>query len=393
MSKNNPRKPKPRMPQGKFQGGRSMPSSSAGGSSQGGDASMELDFGPDGEERANVESAGPAEAEAASNVPAQEVESGPPAPRRKVSEPASESPAPPPEESRPTPASKKEGPGKRDDSATAPSGTQRQRPAAERSAGEAGETEERRSSLVVEEEFGSAGSAKAKEENAEATAETDAEDEPTGRKLRSEAAADAAKQPLTKLDRIGSIAALVVLPVLFIAIAVAILSRRPEGDGDQVKRKPDLPMKGDLVSITKVESGWRVRRDTDHVKPGMIPITREDKKPDELPALRLEVDADSSKTAFVRVLFRRGERIEGDSRVFKVSEGKVFAMTKAEEVVGDREIHLAASTGIADKLQLYDYFAGTQERWAVEISESSSYQASGEQWKLLDYFAIDNKEL
>ena len=44
-------------------------------------------------------------------------------------------------------------------------------------------------------------------------------------------------------------------------------------------------------------------------------------------------------------------------------------------------------------MHLRDYFAGDQRRWSVEISESNDYQAKGDEWKLLDTFAIADTQL
>jgi hypothetical protein len=86
-------------------------------------------------------------------------------------------------------------------------------------------------------------------------------------------------------------------------------------------------------------------------------------------------------------------KIAGDPRVIKIVNGKVQATGQGDRVIADQECAVAASTGLQTNMHLRDYFAGDQRRWSVEISESSDYQAKGDEWKLLDTFAIADTQL
>jgi hypothetical protein len=207
---------------------------------------------------------------------------------------------------------------------------------------------------------------------------------------REEASLPSVQQPLhPQLDRIGRIAAFILVPLLFVAVFYTILNKGSKSEAPVAKAKPTLPLEGKLVKISELTTGWRQRNDADRVSPEAQLLTKATVYPSELPELRLKL-APSAPNAFLRILFLNSEgKIAGDPKVIKVVDGKIqLPGTSGDTLINDSECKVAASTGLQSTRHLNDYLRSNQQRWSIEISESADYQAKGDDWKLLDTFAV-----
>ena len=218
-------------------------------------------------------------------------------------------------------------------------------------------------------------------------------DESPAPRRRNEELPSVQKAPSEKLDKIGKIAALILVPLIFVGIIYTILKKQPVSEVTSVKHKPSLPIEGKLIKIEDITTGWRDRTEDERVSAEAQLITKATVYPNKLPELRLKFTP-TSANSFLRILFYNSDgKIAGDPRVIKVVNGKVQATGQGDRVIGDKECAVAASTGLQTNMHLRDYFAGDQRRWSVEISESNDYQAKGDEWKLLDTFAIADTQL
>ena len=196
-----------------------------------------------------------------------------------------------------------------------------------------------------------------------------------------------------RLEMIGKIAVWGLLPLIFIGVFYTILINRPTSEARVFKAKPSLPIKGQLVQVTEITSGWRARTEDDRVSPEVQDITKAAVFPSHLPVVKLKI-APETQNGFLRILFfNSAGRIAGDARVIKITQGRVEATSAGEKITGDGECMVSGSTGLQSPHHLMDYLAGGQVRWSVEISESSDYQARGDEWKVLDSFAIADTKL
>ena len=195
-----------------------------------------------------------------------------------------------------------------------------------------------------------------------------------------------------RLELIGKIVVWGLLPLIFIGVFYTILKNRPTSEARIFKAKPSLPISGQLVQVSEISSGWRPRSEADRVRPEMQAITKTSVFPSHLPMIKLKF-APETQNGFLRVLFFNSDgKIAGDARVIKIVQGRAEATSAGEEVTGDHECTVSGSAGLQSANHLTDYLAGGQVRWSVEISESSDYQAKGDEWKLLESFALaDNK--
>ena len=209
-----------------------------------------------------------------------------------------------------------------------------------------------------------------------------------GRRRSTQELPSVQRPPNPRLDLIGKIALWGLLPLIFTCVFYTILKNRPTSESRTFKPKPGMPIKGNLVQISEISSGWRARSEKDRVSPEIQAITKTQVFPSHLPVLKLKI-ASESQNGFLRVLFFNSEgKIAGDARVIKIVQGRVETTSAGEEITSDRECIVSGSNGLQSANHLTDYLAGGQVRWSVEISESSDYQARGEQWQLLESFAL-----
>jgi hypothetical protein len=224
-------------------------------------------------------------------------------------------------------------------------------------------------------------------------AKTSGESAPVTRRKEKEAAA---AKSMEKLDKIGKIVAIVVLPIVIGGVILTMFRSSGGAHQPSIKRKPSVPMQGELLQVTDASSGWRTRQNDDRVTTVSEVITKRPVSPNRLPTVTLKLQS-TKPLAYLRVLFfDETGRIAGDPRLVKIENGKLSPATSgstAEKVLGSDECQITASSGFINDSYLQDYFAGPARRWSVEISESSDYRARGSEWKELDTFAIKDVSL
>jgi hypothetical protein len=164
---------------------------------------------------------------------------------------------------------------------------------------------------------------------------------------------------LSKVERIGLIALLVLLATGGLATVVFSLMRLPT-ESSRTKTN-DFPIKGAMVEVESAISYWRAP-----ITEGSSPETvRRGTK--LLPVLELQVRGDSGA---VRVLFRDEERTAvGD------------AVTKA--VRGAGTLVIPATAGFDDLGMHAAYRTGGSKPWTIEVFEAASEASPGKDFKRL----------
>lgn len=168
---------------------------------------------------------------------------------------------------------------------------------------------------------------------------------------------------LSKVERIGLIALLVLLLAGGAAIFVFSLNRLPK---ELVTAKTnDFPLKGNHLTVKSARSYWRAP-----VMEGASPDTfRRGTK--LLPVLELSV---SGGPAAIRVRFKNEDQsVVGDS------------VTKA--VLGEGTLKIAATAGFDDLGMHAAYRTGESKPWTIEVLEAPSENSPGEAFRKL--FEID----
>ncbi len=198
-------------------------------------------------------------------------------------------------------------------------------------------------------------------------------------------------------DLVGNIIAWTVTPLVLIVFLYQQLKHGGNAAEPYIS-VPKLPMAGTYVQVTEAKSGWKKRGTEDRTTAVPELLTRKSQYPLFLPAIVLKVTASNAgKTAFLRVLFIDPTgKIAGDPRLVRVENGKVTPATTtstAEKILGDDRVQITGSAGFVDDYFLDDYMLSNGRRWSVEVSESDNYQARGDQWKVIQTFAISNEKL
>jgi hypothetical protein len=194
----------------------------------------------------------------------------------------------------------------------------------------------------------------------------------------------------TKLDKVGFILGMVLLPIVLLATGFTLLSG-PKGPPEkEIPRKPNLPMEGATISIKEITTGWVPREQGDRVATETEPVSNRTVSPSQLATLRFKGTAKG--TGYVRVLFYDGAgEIAGDPRLIKVEGGQLKQAnpnSTAEKFPAPGECHIRSSAGFLGLHRLQEYFAAGKKPWYVEVSESASYQAKGDEWKILGTFQL-----
>jgi hypothetical protein len=164
---------------------------------------------------------------------------------------------------------------------------------------------------------------------------------------------------LSKLERVGLIALMVVLLASALTILIISLNRLPTDFHKAVSH--DFPIKGSHFSIRSAKTFWRVP-----VTDGPNPDTCR-RGTQLLPVVELDL---AGGPAAVRVLFRNEESVlQGD------------AVTHA--VRGDGKLNIAATAGFEDLGMYAAYRTGGSKPWTLEVYEAPSQDTPGRDFKKL----------
>jgi len=197
------------------------------------------------------------------------------------------------------------------------------------------------------------------------------------------------RRPLSLLEKISFGAGAGILLLLGIWLIRAVTSEAGEGV-PATDPWPDVPMKGEHVTITEAASHWRKRGESDRVAqmevilpvPGM-------QMPQIIPQVRFAIDSSASSDGYLRFIFKDSEgKPRGDTRVVHVKGGKLVDLGQGEIIKSESQGAVYCSYGLAS-IHAYNSYTGNNEpRWSVEVSESSAYDAKDKDWKVLGTFEV-----
>lgn len=189
----------------------------------------------------------------------------------------------------------------------------------------------------------------------------------------------------------GLLLAAVVLLGLFSVFAGVLYSNRPISAQATVNARPTLPMSGQLVTISELSTSWRTRQPGDIVSTVDITLPAPGRaQPAYLPEVKFTLDSGTSKSGFIRFIFLDPDgKISGDVRVLKINGSSINPMASGAIVSGSSAT-IYGSLGFMDRPGYIAYATGGTTRWAVEVSESSDYNAKEAGWNKLDTFELRN---
>lgn len=199
---------------------------------------------------------------------------------------------------------------------------------------------------------------------------------------------------ISKPEKLGLAAVLVALLAILGAFASALHASRPSSSDSDATESPKTPMKGEVATLSKIETDWRPRKDSDRVSmmETMLPEVSTS-QPGVLPEVTFSIDPSASKTGFLRFIFLNPEgEISGDVLTVKVNQGKLESMGNGAEVTSGTDGKIYCSVGFLDKPGYVAYAIGDFPRWTVEVSESTDYNAREDGWKRLGHFEVHERQ-
>lgn len=199
-------------------------------------------------------------------------------------------------------------------------------------------------------------------------------------------------RPTGPRDRFGMAAAAAILLTLLGVFAGILYANRPASDAGPSRANPDLPLAGELITLSEVTSAWRQRSPGDLVSAVDVSLPAPSRvQPDFLPQVSFTVDAGATKTGFVRFIFLDGDRkIAGDVRLVKISGGNIEPLQSGAITTAPGTAVVYGSFGFMDRPGFVGYVNSDSQRWSVEVSESADANAKEEDWKRLETFDIRN---
>lgn len=206
-------------------------------------------------------------------------------------------------------------------------------------------------------------------------------------------AEDSEPQPLPKKrDPLSLAAAAVILLGLLGAFAGILYANRPASDAGPSRATPDLPMAGQLVTLSDVQSAWRRRQPGDLASTVDVALPAVSRvQPEFLPQVSFTVDAGATRTGFLRFIFLDGDRkIAGDVRLVKITGGTIDPLQSGATSTTPGTSLVYGSSGFMDRPGFVGYASGDAPRWSVEVSESAEANAKEENWHRLGTFDIRN---
>jgi hypothetical protein len=193
-------------------------------------------------------------------------------------------------------------------------------------------------------------------------------------------------------DRFGLATAAALLTTLLVVFGTILYLNRPTSEAATSRTLPDLPITGNIVTLTDIKSGWRSRQPADRVSSVDVTLpTPSRQQPALLPVVQFTCDPASGKTGFLRFIFFDPDgKISGDVRVVKLSNGSIDPLSSGAIVAGPGGALVYGSLGFMDRPGFVAYASSSSSRWSVEVRESSDYNAKEAGWTLLQTFDILN---
>ena len=193
-------------------------------------------------------------------------------------------------------------------------------------------------------------------------------------------------------DRFGLATAGALLTALLVIFGVILYVNRPTSEPATSRALPDLPITGNIVTLTDIKSGWRSRQPDDRVSTVDVTLpTPSRQQPALLPVVQFTCGPASGKTGFLRFIFFDPDgKISGDVRVVKLSDGSIDPLSSGAVVAGPGGGIVYGSLGFMDRPGFVAYASSSSPRWSVQVRESSDYNAKEDGWALLQSFDIRN---
>ena len=190
----------------------------------------------------------------------------------------------------------------------------------------------------------------------------------------------------------GLIAAALVLIVLLGGFIGLLYLNRPDSELRDARSEPTVPLAGNIVTLSAIQSGWRTRQPGDLVSTVDVTLPTPSRQTSALlPMVRFTLDATATKTGFLRFIFLDPDgKISGDVRVVKVSGGTLERLSSGASVTNPGTATVYGSLGFMDRPGFVAYATGDSARWSVEVSESADYNAKQEGWTKLETFDLSN---
>lgn len=198
--------------------------------------------------------------------------------------------------------------------------------------------------------------------------------------------------PVARRSPAGLLAAATVL-VALLAVFIGILyANRPDGKPTTSRAEPTVPLTGQVVRLSAVDSGWRSRQPGDLVSTVDVTLPTPSRQQSALlPMVKFTTDPAATKAGFLRFIFLDPDgKISGDVRVVKVNAGVIDPLSSGAVASGPGTATVYGSLGFMDRPGFVAYATGSHTRWSVEVSESADYNAKEEGWKKLETFDLSN---
>ncbi len=206
-----------------------------------------------------------------------------------------------------------------------------------------------------------------------------------------EVSAEPAAAAKKRFDKAGLLVAMVILTTLAAVFGSVLYTNRPTAVERHSDHGPDLPLKGQVATLTEAASGWRPRQAADRVSMVDVTFPPSRQEPALLPQVKFTLDAGATKTGFLRFLFLDPDgKISGDVRVVKLSGGTIDPLSSGATVNGPGQATVYGSLGFMDRPAFLGYASDDVPRWSVEVSESTDYSARSDGWTKLATFDILN---
>lgn len=200
------------------------------------------------------------------------------------------------------------------------------------------------------------------------------------------------RHPLSMVEKVCSGTGALILLALAIWLFRAVASEA-NGVPPASEPWPDLPLEGEMITLSEAATTWRARKDTDRVAQMevILPVPGR-QTPDYIPQVHFTLDAKESKSGYLRFIFRDSSgKPRGDTRVVQVEGGKLRSMDEGAVIKDEAAGAVYCSEGILSIHAYYSYTADDAPRWSVEVAESDSYSAGAKDWKVLGTFDVRNE--
>lgn len=184
---------------------------------------------------------------------------------------------------------------------------------------------------------------------------------------------------IEKLSLAGCAAVVLIAGIVFLKYLHAY--PWPE-EQDAIPAAFEVPVKGQLVTLSAVETYWRNRQEGDNAQ----------SQEKVIPIAKLTLNGDSSAKGFVRVEFLDSDRkIRGDIAVLTVEGGKFQDTSNGEKISADGlQAEVAGTVGFQSETLFGSYLIEDEPSWVLRLREGADYTEGP--WSVLGSAEISNEK-